>query len=77
MDKRTAEKRKADGVTAPNGRTPKAFEISRVTTFERSDLFILFGLVARNRFWNAVITVWSLLYLGLFASLFVRGWWAF
>src|SRR5438874_7245839 len=44
MDKRTAEKRKADGVTAPNGRTPKAFEISRVTTFERSDLFILFGL---------------------------------
>ena len=40
-------------------------------------IFILFGLVAKNRFWNAVITVWSLLYLGLFASLFVRGWWAF
>jgi hypothetical protein len=40
-------------------------------------IFILFALVARNRFWNAVITVWSLLYFALFASLFVRGWWAF
>jgi hypothetical protein len=40
-------------------------------------LFILFGLVGANRFWNAVITLWSLLFLALFASLFVRGWWAF
>ncbi len=40
-------------------------------------IFILFALVARNRFWNAVITVWSLLFFALFASLFVRGWWAF
>ncbi len=40
-------------------------------------VFILFALVATNRFWNAVITVWSLLFLSLFASLFVRGWWAF
>jgi len=40
-------------------------------------IFILFSLVAANRFWNAVITVWSLLFLALFTSLFVRGWWAF
>ncbi len=40
-------------------------------------IFILFALAARNRFWNAVITVWSLLFFALFASLFVRGWWAF
>ena len=40
-------------------------------------IFILFALLAANRFWNALITVWSLLYLALFASLFVRGWWAF
>jgi hypothetical protein len=40
-------------------------------------IFILFALVAANRFWNAVITVWSLLFLALFAGLFVRGWWAF
>jgi len=40
-------------------------------------IFILFALVAANRFWNVVITVWSLLFLALFISLFVRGWWAF
>jgi hypothetical protein len=40
-------------------------------------LFILFGLLSRNRFWNAIITVWSLLFLALFAAVFVRGWWAF
>ena len=33
MAKRTAQKRKAAGFTAANGRTPKAFELSRVTTF--------------------------------------------
>src|SRR5206468_311059 len=44
MDKRTAEKRKAVGFTAANGRTPKTFEVSHVTTFERPDLLILFGL---------------------------------
>src|SRR5438034_5645422 len=44
MDKRTAEKRKAVGFTAANGRTPKAFEVNHVTTFERPDLLILFGL---------------------------------
>jgi hypothetical protein len=40
-------------------------------------IFILFALAAANRFWSAVITIWSLLFLSLFASLFVRGWWAF
>jgi Gpi18-like mannosyltransferase len=40
-------------------------------------LFILFGLFAANRFWNFVLTVWSLLFLALFTSLFMRGWWAF
>jgi tetratricopeptide (TPR) repeat protein len=44
MAKRTAHKREAVGFTAADGRTPKAFEISHVTTFERSDLLILFGL---------------------------------
>ncbi|MEY2480527.1 MAG: hypothetical protein QOI04_1454 [Verrucomicrobiota bacterium] len=40
-------------------------------------IFILFALAAENRFWNAIITFWSLLFFSLFASLFVRGWWAF
>ena len=40
-------------------------------------IFILFALLAKNQFWNALITVWSLLFLALFTSLFVRGWWAF
>ena len=40
-------------------------------------IFMLFALLAKNRFWSAVITVWSLLFLGLFSGLFVRGWWAF
>ena len=40
-------------------------------------IFILFALLAKNRFWYAAITVWSLLFLALFTSLFVRGQWAF
>jgi hypothetical protein len=40
-------------------------------------VFILFALLARNRLWAAVITVWSLLFLALFSSVFVRGWWVF
>src|SRR5438874_7964332 len=52
MDKRTSQERKAGGFTSADGRTPNsesfreqgAFEISHVTTFERSDLLILFGL---------------------------------
>jgi len=44
MAKRTAQKRKAVGFTAANGRTPKAFEASQVKTFERPDVLILLGL---------------------------------
>jgi len=44
MAKRTAQKRKAVGFTAASERTPKAFEVSHVTTFERPDLLILLGL---------------------------------
>src|SRR6266542_1336722 len=44
MAKRIAQKRKAVGFTAANGRTPKAFEVSHVTAFERPDLLILLGL---------------------------------
>ena len=40
-------------------------------------IFILFGLVGRNPFWNGIMTTASLLFFGLFAGLFVRGWWAF
>jgi len=40
-------------------------------------VFFLFALVGQSRFWSAVITVWSLLFLALFSSLFVRGWWVF
>jgi hypothetical protein len=45
-----------------------------LTTFP---IFILFGLLAANRFWSVAITVWSLLFLALFTSLFTRGWWVF
>src|SRR5205823_84003 len=44
MAKRSAQKRHAVGFTAANERTPKAFEVSHVTTFERSDFLILLGL---------------------------------
>ena len=44
MAKRTAQKRKAVGLAGANERTPKAFEVSHVTTFERPDLLILLGL---------------------------------
>jgi hypothetical protein len=33
--------------------------------------------MSKDRMWNATLTVWSILFLGLFSSLFVRGWWAF
>jgi len=39
-------------------------------------IFILFAQAAKNRLWNSVISVWSLIYLGLFTTLFV-GYWAF
>src|SRR6266513_3295272 len=44
MARQTTQKRKAVGVTAANGPTPKGFEVSHVTTFERPDLLILLGL---------------------------------
>ncbi|MGH7247577.1 MAG: mannosyltransferase family protein [Pseudomonadota bacterium] len=40
-------------------------------------VFIVFAMVARDRKWNALITFWSLLSMGLFISRFVRGLWAF
>lgn len=40
-------------------------------------IFVLFAFLSKNRLWDAIITVWSLLFLALFSSLFVRGWWAF
>src|SRR5882724_9306707 len=44
MAKRTAQKPKAVGFAAAKERTPNAFEVSRVITFERPDLLILLGL---------------------------------
>jgi hypothetical protein len=40
-------------------------------------IFMLFGLLAANRFWRGLLTVASVLFLAAFATLFVRGWWAF
>jgi len=40
-------------------------------------IFILFGLLGQSRFWSGVITVWSVLFLAIFSSLFIRGWWVF
>lgn len=40
-------------------------------------MFILFALFARNRLVYAIITLWSVIYLSIFASFFARGWWAF
>ncbi len=40
-------------------------------------LFILFALLGKSRFWIALLTAWSLLFMAMFAILFARGWWAF
>lgn len=40
-------------------------------------IFMLFGLLSANRFWRGLLTVSSILFLALFASLFARGWWIF
>ncbi|MBA3786656.1 MAG: glycosyltransferase family 39 protein [Acidobacteria bacterium] len=40
-------------------------------------IFILFARLAERRFWNSVITVWSLLLLAFFVTKFVQGHWAF
>jgi hypothetical protein len=40
-------------------------------------LFILAARLARRSHWDTAITVWSLMWLAMFASEFVRGHWAF
>jgi hypothetical protein len=40
-------------------------------------LFILLALLGRNRYGYTAVTVWSLLFLSLFAGEFVQGRWAF
>lgn len=40
-------------------------------------IYILFAMLAKRRVWLAAITVWSILYLSLFAGLFAWGRWAF
>lgn len=40
-------------------------------------IFLFFALISEKRLWNMVLTMWSLLFLALFSSLFVRGWWVF
>ncbi len=40
-------------------------------------IFILFAKLAERQTWFTIITVWSLLFLALFAAQFVRGHWAF
>lgn len=40
-------------------------------------IFVLFGRLSEQLFWNSILTVWSLLFLALFASQFVWGRWAF
>ncbi|MGH8093253.1 MAG: mannosyltransferase family protein [Chthoniobacterales bacterium] len=41
-------------------------------------VFILFSIACtRRRFWYAMLTVWSLLYLALYTGRFVQGLWAF
>src|SRR5262245_19814369 len=44
MAKWTAQKRKPAGFVAANERSPKSFEVSHSTTFERPDILILLGL---------------------------------
>jgi hypothetical protein len=40
-------------------------------------IYILFSMLAARRVWLAVITLWSILYLSFFASMFAWGHWAF
>ena len=40
-------------------------------------MFILFARLSRDRRWFVVLTVWSLLFMILFVTLFVGGHWAF
>ena len=40
-------------------------------------IYILFSMLAARRVWFAAITIWSILYLSFFASMFAWGHWAF
>jgi Gpi18-like mannosyltransferase len=40
-------------------------------------IFMLFALLGKSRFWVAILTAWSLVFLAFFSILFARGWWAF
>jgi Gpi18-like mannosyltransferase len=40
-------------------------------------IYILFSLLASRRVWLAIISVWSILYLAFFSSVFTWGHWAF
>ena len=56
--------------------------LSFVISFPRFTLvmfpiYVLFARLAENRWWRAMLTVWSLVTLGLFVSMFVRGYWVF
>jgi len=40
-------------------------------------IFIMLADLARRQLWNSLITIWSLMWLGFFASQFVVGHWVF
>ncbi len=40
-------------------------------------LFLLFARLAQQRGWYTALTLWSIMFLALFAALFVQGRWAF
>ena len=73
-----AAPRSRDGELPNPGSTSATFLVSEpryaLTLFS---IFMLAGLAGRNRFCYGTITTASLLFLALFAELFVRGWWAF
>jgi hypothetical protein len=50
---------------------------SRSTQLTVFPIFVLFGLLSRNRFGLVFSQVWSLFFFALFAVLFARGEWAF
>jgi hypothetical protein len=49
----------------------------RATHAANVPIFMLFALLAANRFWNAILTVCSLMFLAFFGSLFAWRHWAF
>lgn len=58
--------------------TSSAFMISVPRyTLTLFPIYILFARLSLRSFWYEVITVWSLLFLALFAGLFANGRWAF